>query len=379
MAILISKFLGEKMSHQASISAKIKRAFEYNRLRLKFIGEKLIGHEFVPVRNRITIEPSGYCNLACKFCAYRKKDAGHVIMPDEKFANYIDQAVEIGFREFSLTSSSGEIFFDKNVSWKLDYLDNHPLVGSYSFYTNFVLPDERMIDKLLVLKKLVWLGFSIYGHDAESFMRITGKPRKQYDKLVENLNLISEKSDPSREFMEIHIRTDASFKWRPKDGITDNSSDLIKAMYWAVNKGGAKWLDNFLVYDNWGGMVTEEDVIDLDLELSDGSYLPKVGACILLFDEPMIFADGFVNACACRGVDRSLVIGDLNETSLAQILSSNNTTYHNIIDQHQKNNYPNTCKDCMVYRSVYRKPRGWPFTSIKSFFEKHEERAKNIL
>ena len=365
------------MSYQASIRTKIKRIINYHRLRLKFFGERLIGHEFVPVRKRITIEPSGNCNLACKFCAYRKKDLGHVIMSNDTFADYIDQAARIGFRDFSLTSSSGEIFFDKEIRWKLDYLDNHPLVGTYSFYTNLVLPDKQMIDKIFTLKKLAWLGFSIYGHDAESFTRITGKSRKQYDKLVKNLNIIASRSGAGKNLMEIHIRTDASFKWHPNDGIDDTASDLMKAMHYAVENGGVKWLDNFLVYDNWGGMVTDEDVSDIELELSDGSFLPKVGACILLFDEPMIFADGMVNACACRGVDRSLVIGNLKETSLNQILSSENKIYRNIIDQHQKNEYPKTCKDCMVYRSIYRKPRGWPFMSLSSFFSKHEERANN--
>jgi radical SAM protein with 4Fe4S-binding SPASM domain len=353
----------------------MKRAIDYHRLRLKFMGERLIGHEFVPIRKRITIEPSGNCNLACKFCAYRKKELGHIVMSNDAFASYIDQAVNIGFRDFSLTSSSGEIFFDKEIKWKFDYLDNHPLVDSYSFYTNLILPDEKMIDKIFMLKKMAWLGFSIYGHDAESFTRITGKPRKQYDKLVKNLGLISQRPGAGRNLMEIHMRTDASFDWHPNDGVDGNSSDLIKAIFLAVQNGGVKWLDNFLVYDNWGGMVTEDDVSDLEIELSDGSYLPKVGACILLFDEPMIFADGKVNACACRGVDRSLVIGDLKKNSLTQILSSENKVYRNIIDRHHDNDYPETCKDCMVYRSVYRKPRGWPFMSIASFFKKHQERA----
>ena len=364
------------MAYRASLSTKIKRAWEFNRLRLKFIGEKVIGHEFVPLRKRITIEPSGYCNLACKFCAYRKKEFGHVIMPNEDFANYIDQATEMGFEDFSLTSSSGEIFFDKGAGWKLDYLEAHSEVGSYTFYTNLVLPDEQMIEKIFTLKKMGWLGFSIYGHDLESFTRITEKSKKQYDKLVGNLNRIADHPGAGQDLMEIHIRTDRTFTWHPNDGVDNNSSELVKAMHRAVTEGGVKWLDNFLLYDNWGGMVNNEDVAELDIELSDGSLQPKVGACILLFDEPMIFADGGVNACACRGVDRSLQIGDLKKTDLSQVLSSNNTVYRDIINRHQKNDFPDTCKDCMVYRSVYRKPRGWSYTSISEFFRKHRERAE---
>jgi sulfatase maturation enzyme AslB (radical SAM superfamily) len=363
------------MAYKVSIISKIKRAMNFHRLRLKFIGERMIGHEFVPVNKRITIEPSGYCNLACKFCAYRKKDLGHVIMPNEDFANYVDQATQLGFKNFSLTSSSGEIFFDKGADWKLDYLDNHPKVGSYGFYTNFILPDEQMIDKIFTLKKIGWLNFSIYGHDFESFTRITEKSRKQYNKLVKNINRLADHPSAGQNLMEFHIRTDRNFTWHPNDGVDENSSELIKAIYWAVTKCGVKWLDNYLLYDNWGGMINDKDVADLDIELSDGSLQPKVGACILLFDEPMIFADGAVNACACRGIDRSLQIGDLKKSSLSQVLSSDNTVYRDIINRHQKNDFPETCKDCTIYRSVYRKPRGWPYTSISEFFKKHNERA----
>ena len=122
-----------------------------------------------------------------------EKKLGRVVMSNENFASYIDQAAEMGFRDFSLTSSSGEIFFDKDASWKLNYLDNHPQVGAYQFYTNLVLPDEDMIERLFKLKKLDWLGFIIYGHDRESFTRITEKSDKQYDMLVANLNRIADR------------------------------------------------------------------------------------------------------------------------------------------------------------------------------------------
>ena len=41
--------------------------------------------------------------------------------------------------------------------------------------------------------------------------------QKQYDKLVKNLNIIASRSGAGKNLMEIHIRTDASFKWHPND------------------------------------------------------------------------------------------------------------------------------------------------------------------
>lgn len=358
-----------------SLKDKVARTVEYHRLRLKFMAARLFGYEYVPVRGRITLEPSGNCNLSCKFCGYSKKEFGRTVMPQAAFEAAVEQAVAMGYGEISLTSSSGDLFMDKGIRKKLEFLEGHPGINAYVFFTNFVLPDADMVHWLASLKKLRWMALSVYGHDLETFSAITGKREKQYRMLVDNINTLAALARASVTQFEIQIRTSASFDWHPDKGIADDDSDLMKAMYRAVADGGMKWVGNWTVYDTWGGMVTPKDVAGLDIELSDGQWLPKVGACTLLFDDPMVFADGMVNACACRGLDRSLVIGDVNKTPLADILSPDNPAYRSIIERHQRGDYPDTCKNCMTYRSIYRRPRGWPYISLKEFFTRRHRGA----
>lgn len=355
---------------------RLSRTFHYYRLHLKFRGERLLGHEFVPRHGVITIEPSGLCNLSCRFCGYPKKEHGQVVMSDEAFQSHVRQAVDVGYAHISLTSSSGELFMDKGIRSKLEFLDACPDIQSYRFFTNFVLPDRADIEWLTGLKKLPWVAISVYGHDRESFCAITRRPKTAYDRLVANFESLADLAPRGSIQFEIQIRTYRSFAWTPDDPEHADDSSLMRAMRRAVRGGGVRWVGNWDSYDSWGGMVTNQDIGVLDLELADGSDVPRYGACKFLFDDPIIFADGVVNACACRGLDRSLAIGDLKRQSLREILSPDNPVYRGILERHLRSDYPETCKDCMTYRSIYRRPRGWPYISVAEFFRRKEGRFR---
>lgn len=355
---------------------RLRRAFQYYRRHLKYRGERLLGHEFVPRHGVITIEPSGLCNLACRFCGYPKKEHGRVVMPDEAFQSHVRQAVDLGYASISLTSSSGDLFMDKGIAAKLEFLESHPGIADYKFYTNFVLPDRETIQWLVGLKKLSLLMLSIYGHDEESFRAIAKRPKTAYDRLVANIEALADLAPQGRVAVEIHPRTYRAFAWSPAEPERAGDSALIRAMRRLIRDGGAKWTGNWDSYDTWGGMVTPQDIGDLDLELADGRDVPRYGACKFLFDDPIVFADGVVNACACRGLDRSLAIGDLNKQTLREVLSPDNPVYRGILDRHIRSDYPETCKDCMTYRSIYRRPRGWPYISLAEFFSRREGRFR---
>ena len=94
--------------------------------------------EFIP-KSAISlgIETSSLCNLECRFCAYVKKQSPKVSMKDEFFRNAIAQAIEMGYRRFDLTPCTGDVFMDRGVFNKLEHMESHPDVLSYSFFTNF--------------------------------------------------------------------------------------------------------------------------------------------------------------------------------------------------------------------------------------------------
>ena len=116
---------------------------------------RFIKNEYIPnPKEHLYIEVSNICNLSCKFCAYSKALNKKFIMSNEKFFKIINDATEFGYDTFGLTPITGEVFIDKKFIEKLEFLENHPKVKNYSFFTNFTLANEEIIDFLINAKKL---------------------------------------------------------------------------------------------------------------------------------------------------------------------------------------------------------------------------------
>jgi radical SAM protein with 4Fe4S-binding SPASM domain len=309
---------------------------------------RLAGNTYVPhPRRAIFIETSGRCNLACRFCAYAQQPPGP-LMSDAAFADALEQVCELGFSHVWLTPMLGEVFADPGIAEKWARLDAEPRIAGYSFYTNFVLARPEQIDLLPGLKKLGGLYISIYGFDTESFERTTRKPASQLARLLGNLSRLCALLD----------------SWQPPEGVHFNvrtvKSDVpiteretpIGELLRSFTAKGATVLEEH-EYDTWGGTIGQQDVAPLGIDLVDGNHLYMHGACARMFSEVQIKADGQVHACACRDVDGSLIIGDLNDAPLKEILSYSNPAYRGLIDAQMKGKFTSNCRSCSFYRSVY--------------------------
>lgn len=299
-------------------------------------------------RRQLYIETSSVCNLKCRFCAYDKKSTAKSVMPLEKFQEIIAQALEMGYRVFGLTPITGDVFMDAGFMTKLDWLEQHPKVEGYTFYTNFTLPTEEKIQALCTSRKLRHLTISVYGHDEESFVRITKGTAKSYDRLVLNLRALNTYLPRTKATIEIGWRTYSSFV----EG-KNESSELVQAVAkLRKNHGVPVNINRF--YDNWGGYITQSDLADLDMKLLQEEEVHKAGACALIFHKNQIMADGRVNACACRDVDATLVLGDTAQQSLRDILSNRNEVYMSLIARQERGDFHAICRSCTFYRSIYK-------------------------
>jgi MoaA/NifB/PqqE/SkfB family radical SAM enzyme len=325
---------------------------------------RFIGRELVPIETTIlNIETSSLCNLECRFCAYTKKQSPKVSMSNALFQSCVDQAVRLGFSEFELTPCTGDVFMDRRIFNKFDFLDAHPEVRAYRFFTNFTVPDAADIDRLTRLKKLKNVTVSIYGHDPESFIAITKSTAKVYKRLLDNLQALLEQFDTKRFNLDIGIRTTRDAPRRPKGELT--------ALLDRLRERGVRIRRNH-VYNNWGGYVTTADVQGLAIDITGADTVYKQGACAHLFTTYQVMATGVVNGCACRDVDATLRIGDLNEKPLREILSSDNPDYMRLIDRQQRGDFPNVCKSCDYYKSIYhmrriRRRQKSAFQSVEQF------------
>lgn len=340
-------------------------------------------HDDIP---EIGIEVSGLCNLKCVFCAYKDKDAGKVVMPNDTFINYVNQLTDLGYRYIMLTPLTGDVFIDKHFVDKIEFLEHNPKIQGYEFITNFVSVSEPVLERLSKARKLTRMYISLYGRNAESFQKITGRPETQYRRLIENLKALAQIAPEFQGTLGAFIKTDRDFDWSPHTPLSDKDeeTDLLSAIR-AIAKRDDNffWSGNHVDFDSWGGRISQADVDKLGLGFRVvGPSVPMIGPCGMLFGGTVILADGKVNACGSRAIGNGLIIGDSKTTPLREILSPDNPLYKSILEKHIKGKYPDDCLGCKIFTSIYRKPHGRPVTTINKFLAKRrsacEQAGKNV-
>lgn len=304
-----------------------------------------LGRQFIQKdRSLFHIETSSACNLKCRFCAYTKKSTPTVGMSYETFVHVAEQALALGYRRFELTPCTGDVFMDRTLARKLDFLERDPQVESYEFFTNFTIPKPETVERLATLTKLRHMTVSVYGHDLESFIAIAQGTPKLYARLLANLERLLAIMPRCSFELAIALR---STRKRPKKG-----SDLLELVERFRTAGIEIWLAPG-VYNNWGGFISQKDVEGLDMHINSTESTYKYGACEKLFNSVQVTATGVVNACACRDVDATLQIGDVKTTPLKDIVSPENPRYMAIIDEQQRGEFLPICRSCDFYKSIY--------------------------
>jgi uncharacterized Fe-S cluster-containing radical SAM superfamily protein len=315
-------------------------------------ASRMLGREFIPaVRDTICIETTSLCNLDCRFCAYPKKQSPKTTMRRELFESCVAQAVDLGYRRVELTPCTGDVFMDRGLFGKLHFLEAHPQIASYSFTTNFTIPDRDDIQELMRLKKLADVCISVYGHDAASFRAITQSTDKVFRRLVDNLEFLLQKRGQWKFPLTLSVHPCR----RSLRGVSNELTRLLDQF----SKAGIPVKIHKGVYNNWGGYVTEQDVRGLAIDVVSPTEIYKNGACVRLMTAVQIMATGIVNGCACRDVDATLRLGDVTQTPLRDIISSRNPTYMSLIDDQQRGEFQPVCRSCDFYSSIYRQNSGY--------------------
>ena len=86
---------------------------------------------------------------------------------------------------------------------------------------------------------------------------------------------------------------------------------------------------------------------------ASNSHFNKMGYEI--FSKMIIGANGNINACACRDANFTLSIGSLKNKKISDIISIKNQKYLDLINNQEKGNFPEVCKNCDFYDSIYLK------------------------
>jgi len=300
------------------------------------------------VVDEVHIEATNICNAACKFCAYRvmKRPAGVMELVD--FRRYVDQVVTAGVTTFDLTAIVGDPFTDKYLFERLEYLKRRS-AKTISLTTNAIAMSPAKTDALLSFGDSfggdVVIRISFGGFDRETYREIFQVDR--FYRVVKNIVHLLEKQqelDSRTICVELEVRCPLSKLEGPTYRLfQEYESRQLLTIHRRVNRN--------LSYGNWGGAIAPEDLESVGLR---AARTPRrfFGPCDLMFSRGVIvMLDGTVNACACRDVEVSLPIGNLNDAEFMEVIRGERR-YQLMVDM-MENRIPPFCRNCSEYRSIF--------------------------
>ncbi|HTF87978.1 MAG TPA: radical SAM protein [Planctomycetota bacterium] len=294
------------------------------------------------------VEGTNTCNAECVFCAYPQMERKKQVMSQELFERVVRDYLAMGGHHVSLTPIVGDPFVDRFLFERLDFLMALPEVRGISFYTNAILMSADKCERLLDYASKLHVHVSWGGYDEPTWNTIMG------------VNKFDKARDAVLAFLEIKERRGSSIPFTlalrcPNPPVKNELQKHIEA----CAKRGLVEIAPMEDYDSWAGMITPEALAAVGLKPRVMPY--KRGACELLFTKPVVLADGRVNACACRDVEAELIVGNVHDAPLSKIWGGEAIT--DLIDRHQRGDYPDVCKRCTYFISVYNSRKSRTFSS----------------
>jgi radical SAM protein with 4Fe4S-binding SPASM domain len=292
------------------------------------------------------VEGTNICNAECVFCAYPQMERKKQTMSMDDFKRVVDEYLAMGGHHVSLTPIVGDPFVDKHVFERLDYLMAEPRVRGISFYTNAILMTREKSKRLMPYASKLHVHVSWGGFDADTWNTIMGVTKFEAAR------------DAVLGFLEEKRASGAAIPFTLALRCPDSA---CRGPLWetlsAARKEGLVEIAGMPDYDSWAGKVKDSELLKVGLRPRRMPF--KLGACELLFTKPVVLANGDVNACACRDVEAELIVGNVKNEPLSKIWAGRGIDA--IIDAHERGEYPDVCRRCTYFVSVYNSRRSRTF------------------
>ena len=266
--------------------------------------KRLVLHEHVPLATPLVIyiEPSGYCNLRCKFCPHGIKGAKFKrdIMSLELFKKMTDDLAVFDEKIALLRiCGNGEPLLNENIVNMIKYAYANKIAEKIELVTNGILLNKELIENLpLYLDRVIC---SIEGLSTDEYKRISGVN-------VDFPSFLSKLSDlyANRGDCRVHIKINSA-------GI---SSEAMKAKFFNLfsDKCDEIFIEN--IVPMWPQYDTSYSTSKFRWT-GDGEKLEHK-TCVQIFKGMQVQANGEVVPC-CVDWNRKNIIGDINTSSLKEI------------------------------------------------------------
>ena len=291
----------------------------------------------------LDIEATNICNAACVFCAYPQMERQKTTMTMELFCRVVTDYLDMGGHRIDLTPVVGDCFVDRHLQERLTWLFHEPRVHEILIITNAIKMSDARCEQLLAFGEKVKLNISWGGFDSESYKTYMGVGR--FDQVNRNVTNLVEKKIATGSPLDVMVSIRS-----PSDV---NRGPVYEKLRKWKERGIIKFGGECLSYGNWVGKIAPETLRAVNLIPTLAPN--KKGPCSWLVTQPVVLADGRVNACSCMDVEAQLTIGDVNQNSLQHIWFGGK--HREFISEHELGNYPEVCQRCNFYSSVYNSHR----------------------
>lgn len=288
------------------------------------------------------------CTTKCVFCAYQYDRDEKRIMSNELFELACRQFTELQPESWvSLTPLVGEPFTDADIFKKIAIAKNLGAKKIETYSNGSLL--SRYADQILEsgLTEL-YISFPDFNEkEYELIFRVQG-----YKTSLNGLSSLLRKHQETSSKLVIKI----NLRGRRELGIVYKEKDYIEKI--------APFMDNNVSisptysYDNWGGMIKQEDLpvgMNLHKDLKYETNLP----CQRLY-KVMFLQNGDVKLCGCRykgTIYEDLIVGNIYKNSLEEIWLSERVK--EIRKDFIVGKYQEICVNCSHYKPLtheyYRK------------------------
>lgn len=286
------------------------------------------------------LEISNACNANCSFCAYRFMNRRVAILPQNLAEKTLDQYDEMGGGTLSLTPVVGDPLVDKNLLEKIKHARSKTNIKDIFLYTNALYFDRYDIREFLQ-SGVTRISISTFFGSKELYRKYYGV--NGYERSFRNIKALAIENE-NQGFpvqIQLHLRVE-----KPEE--TWKATDEYKEIEALLGKENISWLE---VYENWSGMITQEDLpsgcqLSEQKTISDKIKQP----CFEVYRRMHVLANGDVGVCSCRDIDAEINVGNVSEKSLPEIWSGKKLKA--LRSDWSNGKLPEVCKSCDRYVPV---------------------------
>jgi len=281
-------------------------------------------------------EPTNICDAMCPFCAYRYSKETKRIMPLDIFERAVEEYHSAGGGGINLTPTIGEPLMDRTIIDKIRIAKARPSINNIFFYSNLLNLRKVGAERLLT-SGIRRISVSTALGSKEMYARLFGVDR--YETMLANLIELLETNIRLRRPVSIilALRFDDTFDYK-------NSADYRKISD-LMNGRNITHLPNERGYDNWGGVIQEED-LPKGASFRRGAGKKKE-PCAELYRRINVLADGRVNFCVCRDFKHEMVIGNIRDNGLLDVWRGE--PMRKIREDWKSGKVPEMCLRCSMY------------------------------